>query len=259
MASPVHSPLQIAPQIFNRIQVWALAGPFQNFNLLLVKPFLCWFGCMLWVIVHWKTKFLFMFSFLAEAWRFCANIDWYLELFIIPSSLTKAPVPAEETLPQSIMLPPPCFSVGMVFFWWCAGWFLRQTYLLELWPKSSTLVSSDHNTFSHMLLGDFRCVFAKCSLAWMFFFVRKGFRLATLPHSPDIWRIREIVVTCTTQPVLARYSCSSFNVAVGLLVASQTSFLLINFGGTSSSWWCHCCATFSPLDDDCLHCVPWYI
>ena len=126
-----------------------------------------------------------------------------------------------------MMLPPPCITVGMVFFWWCAVLFWRQTYLLELWPKSSTLVSSDHKTFSHMFLGDFRCVFAKCSLAWRFFFVRKGFGLATLPHSPDIWRIREIVVTCTTQPVLARYSCSSFNDAVGLLVASQTSFLLV--------------------------------
>ncbi len=55
-----------------------------------------------------------------------------------------------------------------------------------------------------------------------------GFKvfLTTLPHSPDIWRIWEIVVTYTTQPVLARNSCSSFNVAVGLLAASLTSFLL---------------------------------
>ncbi len=49
----------------------------------------------------WKIKFLFIFSFLAEAWRFCANIDWYLELFIIPSTLTKAPVPAEKNSPKA--------------------------------------------------------------------------------------------------------------------------------------------------------------
>ncbi len=36
---------------------------------------------------------------------------------IIPSTLTKAPVPAEEKQPQSVMLPPPCFTVGMVFLW----------------------------------------------------------------------------------------------------------------------------------------------
>ena len=37
-----------------------------------------------------------MFSFLAEACEFSANIDWYLELFIIPSTLTKTTVPAAE-------------------------------------------------------------------------------------------------------------------------------------------------------------------
>ncbi len=103
------------------------------------------------LLLCWKMKFLFIFSFLAEAWRFCANIDRYLELFIIPSTLTKAPVPAKEKQPQSMMLPPPCFTVGMLLLWWCAVLFFHQTYLLELWPKCSTLVSSDHNTFSHMV------------------------------------------------------------------------------------------------------------
>ncbi len=55
-ASPVHSPLQITTQMFSRIQVWAMAGPLQNFNLLLVKPFFCWFGCMLWVVVVLKDE-----------------------------------------------------------------------------------------------------------------------------------------------------------------------------------------------------------
>ncbi len=63
----------------------------------------------------WKVNFLFIFSFLTDAWRFCAKIAWYLELFIIPSTLTKAPVPAEEKQPQSMMLPPPCFTVV-----WCS-------------------------------------------------------------------------------------------------------------------------------------------
>ncbi len=121
---------------------------------LLVKPFFVDLDVCFGLLLCWKMTFLFSFSFLAEAWRFCANIDWYLERFIIPSTLTKAPVPAEEKQPQSVMLPPPCITVGMVLFWWCAVLFLCQTYLLELWPKSSNLVSSDHNTFSHMLLGD---------------------------------------------------------------------------------------------------------
>ncbi|XP_055080662.1 uncharacterized protein LOC129456165 [Periophthalmus magnuspinnatus] len=62
-----------------------------------------------------KMKFLFIFSFLTEGRRFCANTDWYLELFIIPSTLTKVPV--QEKHPQSMMLPTSCFTVGMVLFW----------------------------------------------------------------------------------------------------------------------------------------------
>lgn len=38
----------------------------------------------------------------------------------------------------------------------------------------------------------------------------------------------KIVVTCSTQPDLARTSCSSFNVSTGLLAASPTSFLVIS-------------------------------
>lgn len=60
-------------------------------------------------------------------------------------------------------------------------------------------------------------VFAKFSRAWMFLWVRKGFRLATLPHSPDSMKdVGDVtVVTCSTQP------------ALGLLDTCLNSFLLI--------------------------------
>ena len=35
---------------------------------------------------------------------------------MIPSTFLSSPVPLEAKQPQSIMLPPPCFTVGMVFF-----------------------------------------------------------------------------------------------------------------------------------------------
>ncbi len=45
--------------------------------------------------------------------------------------------------PHSMMLPPPCFTVGTVLDrWWAVPGFLH-TYRLELRPKSSILVSSD--------------------------------------------------------------------------------------------------------------------
>jgi hypothetical protein len=50
--------------------------------------------------------------------------------------LTSLPVPAIKKHSQSMMLPPPCFPVGMV------PGFL-QTCCLALRPKSSILVSSD--------------------------------------------------------------------------------------------------------------------
>lgn len=90
-ASTVHSPIQLISQIFSGIQVWALAGPFQNFNLLLVRPDLDVDSDICCVsLFYWKIKFIIIACFLADAWRFCVKTEWYLELFIIPSTLIKA-------------------------------------------------------------------------------------------------------------------------------------------------------------------------
>lgn len=55
--------------------------------------------------------------------------------------------------------------------------------------------------------------------SFFFFFVRKGFHLHTLPHSPDTWRKRE-------WSVFGRYS-STLNVAVCLLAKIQISLFLV--------------------------------
>lgn len=48
MASHVHNPLQVPLHIFYRNPVWARAGPFQNIlSLSLLKPYFCWFRCVL--------------------------------------------------------------------------------------------------------------------------------------------------------------------------------------------------------------------
>lgn len=99
--------------------------------------------------------------------------------------------------------------------WWLLP--LHQTNILE--PKSSTLLTSDSNTFFHKLVGDVKCDFAKFSWAWSFLFVRKGFHLATLSISHYIRRIWKIV-TCAVQQVPARNSCSFLNFVAGLLTAS---------------------------------------
>lgn len=181
-----------------------------------------------------------------------------MKLFTIFSTLIKAPVPTEEKQSYSMMLSPPCFTIGMMFFWWWEVFGFCHSFVAELWPKTS----SDNDTFSHSFW-DFKLVFFSCKFSWalmvLFFFVNKHFHHATLPYSPDIWRIWKIFVTHTTQPLLVKNSRSSFNAAVGLLATSLTSLLLV----FSSILVGHpilgnvTVVIFSQLDDDCLLCVPW--
>ncbi len=46
-----NSNLQFPPQIVYGIEVWRLARPFQDLNVLLLEPLLCCLGCVFWVIV----------------------------------------------------------------------------------------------------------------------------------------------------------------------------------------------------------------
>uniref|UniRef100_A0A671PPP0 Uncharacterized protein n=1 Tax=Sinocyclocheilus anshuiensis TaxID=1608454 RepID=A0A671PPP0_9TELE len=46
--------------------------------------------------------------------RFSSRISLYLASFIFPSIATSHPVPVAEKHPHSMLLPPPCFTVGAV-------------------------------------------------------------------------------------------------------------------------------------------------
>ncbi len=81
---------------------------------------------------------------------------WYMAPSLMRCS---CPLPLAEKHPQSIMFPPPCVTVGMVFLGSQAAFLLLQTRRVELMPKSWILVSSDHNTFTQFSsesLADFR-------------------------------------------------------------------------------------------------------
>ncbi len=81
--------------------------------------------------------------------RFSANISLYIMSFILLLTRTRQPVPELEKQPHNMMLPPPCFTVGMVFWGLNASPFFRQIIFLVLWPKSSIFVLSGHSTLSH--------------------------------------------------------------------------------------------------------------
>lgn len=73
--------------------------------------------------------------FLPVACTVSAKIVRILELSMIPSMITGAPVSAEEKQPRRTMLPPPCFTAGMVFFRYKLTHFLLQICLLALCPN----------------------------------------------------------------------------------------------------------------------------
>ena len=75
-----------------------LAGPVKNGHRVVPKPLLCYFSCVLRVIVLLEGE----------------PSPLYLAAFIFPSIATSRPFPAADKHPHSMMLPPPFFTVGIV-------------------------------------------------------------------------------------------------------------------------------------------------
>ncbi len=79
----------------------------------------------------WKTQPRFIFNALADGRRFDLKISWYMAPFILSFTQISRPGPFAEKQPQSMMFPPPCFTVGMVFFGCNSAFFLLQTQQVE--------------------------------------------------------------------------------------------------------------------------------
>jgi hypothetical protein len=87
---------------------WATQGHSES---LVAKPLLRCRGCVLRVVVllEWEpSPQSEVLSALEQVFTL------YFAPFIFASILTSLPVPAAEKHPQSMMLPPPCFTVVMV-------------------------------------------------------------------------------------------------------------------------------------------------
>ncbi len=123
---------QQGPEVFNGVEVWGLAGPLQDVDMVHPEPCLHPLCRVLGSLSCWNTKCHPKCSSHAEVQRFLANISLYITPFILPLMRTRWPVPELEKQPHSMMLPPPCFAVGMVFwglnaspffarlsFWYC--------------------------------------------------------------------------------------------------------------------------------------------
>lgn len=63
----------------------------------------------------WQMKFVFLFSFLVEAGRFCTNTDWYMELFIIPCTTSSKSSWRKTTPKHDDATTMPCCEHGDLF------------------------------------------------------------------------------------------------------------------------------------------------
>ncbi len=165
--------------------------------------FVAWAVC-LGSLSCWKTQPRFIFNALADGRRFSLKISRYMAPFILSFTQISRPGPFAEKQPQSMMFPPPCFTVGMVFFGCNSAFFLLQTRQVEFLPKSSILVSSDHMTFSQSSSGSSKCSLANFRRAWTCTGLSRGTRLALQDLSP--WRrsVLLMVAFVTLVPALCR-------------------------------------------------------
>ncbi len=172
--------------------------------MLLTKPLLRCPGGVFGIIVMLKDPA--MFHLQCPCWwkRFSLKISRYMAPFILSFTQISRPGPFEEKQPQSMMFPPPCFTVGMVFFGCNSAFFLLQTRQVEFLPKSSILVSPDHMTFSQSSSGSSKCSLANFRRAWTCTGLSRGTSLALQDLSP--WRrsVLLMVAFVTLVPALCR-------------------------------------------------------
>ena len=106
---------EIAPHMFNNIQVWGPWWPFQNLHLSFLEVLYGWFRGMLWIIIWREYPTSLQLQCLDWPSNISSRMYWYLVGSILPSSRTIFPVPPAATQPQSIMDPPLCLTVTKVF------------------------------------------------------------------------------------------------------------------------------------------------
>ena len=106
----------------------------------------------------------------------------YCSFFIMPSTFTRFPGPLAEKHPQSIILAPPCLTVGTVLLVLNAISCSGQTKAPPLCPKSSIFVSSNHKADNQKLRSFSKCDFAKARWACACLCSRSGVFLGLHPR-----------------------------------------------------------------------------
>ncbi len=96
-------------------------------------------------LLCWKTAV--RPNFWREGIIFCFRMSQCMLESMFPSMNRSSPVPAVVMQPQTMMLPPPCLTVGKTQFSWYSSPGHRHTCWTTSEPNKFIWVSSDHRTW----------------------------------------------------------------------------------------------------------------
>ena len=97
------------------------------------------------------THSLSGFNFFIDSNKFFCKISRYTSPVMLPSIKTRFPTTHDEKQPQHFTFLPPYFTVGTVHFGSSSSFGVRHTITLPSDPDRLNLLSSVHNTLSHIL------------------------------------------------------------------------------------------------------------
>ncbi len=133
----LHLPLEVAPHVLNRVQVWRHTWPLHHLHL--QQQGNCHLGGVFGVVVMLEN------SFWREVIIFCFRMSQFMLESMFPSTNCSSPVPAVVMQPQAMMLPPPCLTVGKAQFSWYSS--VVSPHMLDtIWVKQVYL---RHQTTGH--------------------------------------------------------------------------------------------------------------
>ena len=122
------------------------------------------------------TQLRLSFRSRTDGWTFSFRIFWERAEFMVPSIMASRPGPEAAKQPQTITLPPPCLTVGMMFLLWNAVLALRQMERDPCLSKSSTFDSSVHRILSQKSWGVIKMFFfGKCEMSLCVLFGHQWF------------------------------------------------------------------------------------
>ncbi len=137
-------------------------------------------------------------------WRegiiFCFRMSQYTLESMFPSMNRSFPVPAVVMQPKTMMLPPPCLTVGKAQFSWYSSPGCCHTCWTPSESNKFTLDSSDYRTWFKWFMLFARLSLANYLQAFLWASFRRGFLLGWWPCKPTCCSVWHMVWALTSWP-----------------------------------------------------------